>query len=579
MKNAKYFPFERNKYFYGKLLSVDDFELEQRYINNKRRMTNRYLFGMGVAAGMDVVRIDEHTLSVESGFALDDSGREIIIDNPVIKKMALLEGYQSAVEEGDKDYVYLCVDYDEKEAGAVHNIAGSVNAQADSNEYNRIKETYRLYLTEAEPETELLDKTALYQQVQVLYNQDGIKIKQIVPKYALSESTFEIRYEIENLTRKYVSFSYDVSLECLSYNGQGILPVNFNEMQVEKTGHYTISYMVNTIGNPDADGEIVIKKSNMNIYIDKEKVIPDEGVVKAVVNFTTDDIRNHMVEDYYQMPMDSIVPKNHMTHIYLAKIHLIRVGESPMVERVERLPFHQYILNQNLVSAIQQMTIDGGNYQEKRKRDSITGLLGKNTGDSEYNVRMVHGSYELELDGGGYKGTRYVGEEIVHGLGLGKFHVELGVEDENQVITYGSSEVFEDTKPMIELAVKAYPDRGTFQIGGRLLEQVIANSITVHWTVWMNEQEYVQEKITRKIFIKPSVLELSTRETHYLEAICTNMDDKDIEWKVKDEVSGGTISENGMYTAPNEPGVYEVVARSVAYPDIKASIFVVVRKA
>ena len=35
MKNAKYYPFERNKYFYGKLLSVDDFELEQRYTNNK----------------------------------------------------------------------------------------------------------------------------------------------------------------------------------------------------------------------------------------------------------------------------------------------------------------------------------------------------------------------------------------------------------------------------------------------------------------------------------------------------------------------------------------------------------------
>ena len=45
MKNTKLFPFERNKYFYGKLLSVDDFELEQDYMNNKRRMLNRYLNG------------------------------------------------------------------------------------------------------------------------------------------------------------------------------------------------------------------------------------------------------------------------------------------------------------------------------------------------------------------------------------------------------------------------------------------------------------------------------------------------------------------------------------------------------
>lgn len=55
------------------------------------------------------------------------------------------------------------------------------------------------------------------------------------------------------------------------------------------------------------------------------------------------------------------------------------------------------------------------------------------------------------------------------------------------------------------------------------------------------------------------------------------MADKTIEWKVKEH--GGSINENGMYTAPNTPGVYEVVAQSVAYPDVKASIFVVVSEA
>ena len=29
MKNLKSFPFERNRYFYGKLLSVEDFETER----------------------------------------------------------------------------------------------------------------------------------------------------------------------------------------------------------------------------------------------------------------------------------------------------------------------------------------------------------------------------------------------------------------------------------------------------------------------------------------------------------------------------------------------------------------------
>ena len=66
------------------------------------------------------------------------------------------------------------------------------------------------------------------------------------------------------------------------------------------------------------------------------------------------------------------------------------------------------------------------------------------------------------------------------------------------------------------------------------------------------------------------------RESHYLEAVCTNMDDKTVEWSVQPH--GGSISPNGMYTAPNIPGVYEVVVQSTAYPQVRASIFVVVRE-
>lgn len=54
MKNLKSFPFERNRYFYGKLLSVEDFETEQKYFNDKRRTVNRFLFGSGVVCGLGV---------------------------------------------------------------------------------------------------------------------------------------------------------------------------------------------------------------------------------------------------------------------------------------------------------------------------------------------------------------------------------------------------------------------------------------------------------------------------------------------------------------------------------------------
>lgn len=576
MKNSKYFPFERNKYFYGKLLSVDDFQLEQRYVNDKRRMSNRFLYGAGVVAGLHVVRVDEKTISLEAGFAMDSQGREIVVDTPVIKKLSLLDGFENCVEENNKDYVYLCLDYEEEEAGAVHNVAGNSMLQGGQEAYNKIKETYHLYLTDNEPQQHNLDKSVLYEQDAVLYDSNGVKIRQVLPLYGTTGGEVTLRLEIENTTKKYIAFSYDILLECFTYKGKSTVTVNFNEMQMEKTGKYVISYKLDATENSYAEGSAVINKNSMKLFIDKDEVPTDIKEEIVTIQISNGDIRNRLVQDYYRTAMDNIVKVNQQDKLYLAKLYLLRVGDSYVIDKVETVPFRQYILNQNLSFALHQLTIDGmGMGRTHGDGFEDRNIHSGGTRENEKGIRMAQGEFWMDLDGGGQRGDRYVSEEIPHGLGIGQVFVQVGLEEDNN-ITYGSSEIFEDTNPMLELAVKVFPDRGTFQIGGRLLKQVIKNGVNIRWNAFMNAEERIEERVTRKIFIKPSVLELSTRESYYLEAVCSNMADKNIEWKVKDH--GGTISENGMYTAPNTPGVYEVVAQSVAYPEVKASIFVVVRE-
>ena len=574
MKNSKYFPFERNKYFYGKLLSVDDFELEQRYINNKRRMTNRFLYGMGVVVGLYVVRVDEKTISVESGFALDAFGREIVIDTPVIKKLSLLEGFKNCVEDSQKDYVYLCLNYNEEEAGAVHNVTGNSMMQGEET-FNKIKETYQLYLTEREPEQTILDKSELYETCQILYAQDGMIIKQFVSKYAIAGSGTQIRIEIENLTKKYLAFSYELMLERFTYGGQPSIIINFDEMQYEKTGRYTIVYTLEVTDSVGIQGAIVRNKDSVHMFINKEECHINLEQETIFVNIIEEDIRQQIMKDYYRTDMENIVKNSEQNQLYLAKLYLLHVGGSYVIDKVDNVPFNQYILKQNLSSAIHQLSIDG--HGKKNKNMSHEGGYSKFNGknEAEKGIHMAQGKYWLDLEGGGQKGSRYVSEEITHGLGLGSAMIQVGIEDEDGGITYGSSEIFEDTDPMIELAVKVFPEKGTFQIGGRLLEQVIKSGVNIRWNAILNTEEKIVELATRKIFIKPSVLELATRESHYLEAICSNISDNTIQWKVKEH--GGSITENGMYTAPNTPGVYEVVAQSMAFPEIKASIFVIVR--
>jgi len=68
----------RNNYYYGKLLGVEDFQRETRYMNVKRWMLNRLVSGYGVICGLDVVATPDHSgIVITSGSAIDPWGREI----------------------------------------------------------------------------------------------------------------------------------------------------------------------------------------------------------------------------------------------------------------------------------------------------------------------------------------------------------------------------------------------------------------------------------------------------------------------------------------------------------------------
>ena len=75
--------FERNNYFYGKLLDVAALSQEQRYYNGKRWLLNRLVTGSGVLCGLDVVVDGDGSLVVEPGAAIDSAGREIVVPSAV----------------------------------------------------------------------------------------------------------------------------------------------------------------------------------------------------------------------------------------------------------------------------------------------------------------------------------------------------------------------------------------------------------------------------------------------------------------------------------------------------------------
>src|SRR3954454_23945504 len=72
-------PATRNRYFRGKLLTVSDYQAEQRYMIARRRLTNRAMLGWGVVSGF-ALTLDEkqRVLRIGAGVALDRRGREVV---------------------------------------------------------------------------------------------------------------------------------------------------------------------------------------------------------------------------------------------------------------------------------------------------------------------------------------------------------------------------------------------------------------------------------------------------------------------------------------------------------------------
>ena len=569
MKNTQLYPFERNKYYYGMLLSVEDFNSEQKYMNDKRRLINRLVHGTGVVSGLDVVAIDDQTVSVESGLAFDNTGREIIVETPVTKKLSMLKGYETAMSRGSNAYVYLCLEYSEEEKGNSFDISSADGSAV----HDKIKEGYSLYLTSSEPDDRIDPVKDIYEQTTTIYSDGKLRIRHIIPRFVNSDSMLELRVEIETFTKQYAAFSYDAQLICLTDDSDddSVLTVRFNEMLFEKKGKYTLTYKLKAGTVVNTKGIVKVDPSLFTLTYDK---IPVEASASGTseTNIIKGDLREAIISASYGRDMDSLFRAALGQRLYLARINLVNAGDTAVIESVRNVPFGQYVLSNDLQNAL--LCLD-------RPADSGNAQLSDNNNAPEIpkaSERDIAGGIcRIDLSSGSPKNKIFYSEEITHGLGLGNVSIILGIKPKNDGAVFGDAEIFKDSVPNVKLAAKLDPAKGSFVVGIMTLSTVLDDYIDVRWTAIRDIDEAVGEKSRMKLMIKPNTLVLRPRETRYLEAVCLNMTNKTVRWSVSTE-TGGDIDANGLYTAPNSEGIYEVIAQSAIYPELKASIMVVVRE-
>lgn len=578
MKNTKIFPLEKNQYYYGKLLSVDDFNLEQKYNCSKQRLNHMFLSGCGIVSGMYVVNVGEQTISVETGCAIDPFGREMVIDVPVIKKLQLIDGFEQATAKGE-NYIYLCIEYAEKPADAVYNIAGNTGMATGSQDcvYNRVKESYRLFLTNKEPELNGVEEDVLFQDIRQLYFRKGISIKQSVPRYVEAGKKAVISIDIETTEKNFVAFSYKLNLNGLTYEKENSLTIRFDEFLMEKSGNYHLAYELDTVAVSGYEGSVTMEDGSFKVVID-QKQRETSSNHKYRVEIIEGDIRERMISDYYKMSMDVFFEKAHQQYIYLAKIYLMKADETYLMDKVVNVPFKQYVMNQVLLGSLNKVMMHDIRNLEQMvwKNQCVQGTDSNWNHDGQSGIQIASGAYDMEFGLRGENRKKFFSPPIVHGLGLGYVTIILSQETRKNEIVFGNADIFQENYVDVQLAAQLDETTGSFIIGAMLNETVAKNSIRIQWTAIRKMSDDIDEKLDRRINIKPAMLELYTRERAYLEVSFNNIDDKQIIWNIKEGC--GSIDETNIYTAPNEKGVYEIMAQSAAYPDSKASIFAIVRE-
>lgn len=147
---------QRNNYFYGKLLDVPHFQMEQDYFNRKRWLLNRLGLGEGVLCGLNVAAKNGQVY-ISPGVAIDALGREIIVPESVsLDPRALTD--ECGKPAGDKlsddaeGAVHICLAYHECPADYLPVLVGDCNTREQCAP-GTIVESYRLLVREGEPES------------------------------------------------------------------------------------------------------------------------------------------------------------------------------------------------------------------------------------------------------------------------------------------------------------------------------------------------------------------------------------------------------------------------------------------
>lgn len=565
------YQFEKNRYYYGKMLTSSDFQAEQRYNDGKRMFLNQMILGRGILCGLRVSIMDERTLLIGSGAAVDGTGREIVVPGDTVKKLSAFKGYDTLT--GRKAFLYLR--YKEETAQPVC----VVNRKADQEEYedNRVRETYEFFLADSPEETEREPEEDFFAEAQLLNGPDyTVSIK--IPAAVCTGRRVKLSLVAGKLSDRESALSVSVMLRLpafLTVDGKQELLIRQEDIILESGETKRYDYWLYAGDVEFEDTLILWDREESLITVDGEKAECEQEAELAVrlIKDTPEELARWRAAQRGPGEKDY---RNEETAVQLAEVTIADETHDHLLEKVKESGIKRYISVLRSEDIREEYLSYYSGYG-----GCVPGAVPVNppvlkkeedtpSGDGQTSL-IRGGTLEIPLDLKMRKGKICYSEEIVHGLGPGNVYIDVGIlnasdgvgrRSRGDTVVYGDAELFAGKSGLevcAQTAVKVFEEKGSFQVAARLTGEQKTIVLLLRWTaVKIPERpEMKGEGGSMQIVPEVSYARLFPGEKFYFPVRFEHMTRCGLGYEIMDP-GGGDIDPDGVYTAPARPGVYEI---------------------
>lgn len=575
------YPFRKNRYFRKKRMRAVDFRRDQEFADGKLAFLSHWLFGAGTALGLGVQRVDSDSLLVEPGFAVDSCGRLVIVDQPALRRLRALEGFRELT--GETAVLWLRFAEREMEPMFVPDDGG------EKQEFAVAQESFDFFLTGGAPLPISEAERVLCSRF-LLYEDDELRVTQCIPRLLSGTRTTQLWLEVECFSLEPVEAELAYTPHLPGFTGpDGKGAPEFRQKVRLEKGETSFPVPV----RPASPGQTVCVTLEEGGFL-LEKRGRKRGAKRAFQEEFPVTMGDPAEE------LSALLSARSPQELWdtadrglpLALLRLVRNGEQALLDDVISLDSRRRAstpwLREELRRTVERCWPEEGRHVPEgvpaERAEAELSL-------SPERRRTATGTVVLQTGLHMGEGNVLTSDELSHGLGLGLVFVEFGVEnvypvandDRNRTdLLLGDASLFAQASGTYDAGfdrgVRLHPEKGTFELALRLKGDLRQSSLRLRWFAWRpesGEASRTGEQIGALLRLEPDLIRVRPGETVHFTPVFAAGAAGPCDFFTEGRRSGA-VTRDGLYTAPEREGLFQVRAQVRGRPEERAEAFVIV---